>query len=160
MFRILILLLIAFICGSIGAGLAGKSKKGCLINIALGFIGALLGGWLSRKLQVGDIIVIKGIPVIWSIIGAALFVAFLTLISGDDSGMEFAYEIDAGLGYAMTEAVHWSVGWRFVDMGTASMDLVDTANQPRGDMDLDLSAHEFTTSLRFTFWRVPFLEGE
>jgi opacity protein-like surface antigen len=81
-------------------------------------------------------------------------------VRGDDSGMEFAYEIDAGLGYALTESVHWSVGWRYVDLGTASMDLIDTTGQPRGNFDLDLDAHEFTTSLRFTFWRVPFLEGD
>ena len=86
MFRILILLIIAFICGSIGASLAGASKKGCLVNIALGFVGALLGGWLSRKLQIGEILVIKGIPVVWSIIGAALFVALLNLLSGENSG--------------------------------------------------------------------------
>jgi uncharacterized membrane protein YeaQ/YmgE (transglycosylase-associated protein family) len=84
--KILILLIIAFICGSIGSTLAGVTKKGCLVNIALGFIGALIGGWMSRKLQVGDVIVIKEIPVVWSIIGAALFVALLNMISGGDSG--------------------------------------------------------------------------
>jgi uncharacterized membrane protein YeaQ/YmgE (transglycosylase-associated protein family) len=82
MIRILILLLIAFICGSLGAALAGSSKKGCLIKIVLGYIGAMIGGWLSRKLGVPDMITFHGIPVIWSIIGAALFVAFLELISG------------------------------------------------------------------------------
>jgi uncharacterized membrane protein YeaQ/YmgE (transglycosylase-associated protein family) len=83
MIRFLILLLIASICGSIGSSIAGASKKGCLTNIALGFVGALLGGYLSRKLQMGEVLVIQGIPVVWSIIGSAIFVALLTLISGD-----------------------------------------------------------------------------
>jgi len=86
MIKFLILLLIAFICGSLGASLGGFSKKGCLINIALGFIGAMIGGWLSRQVEVGDLLYIRGIPILWSIIGAALFVALINLISGGSSG--------------------------------------------------------------------------
>lgn len=85
MIRILILLLIAFVCGSIGAKLAGSSKKGCLTSIVLGFIGAWIGGWLSGKLQIGDLFYVKGIPVLWSIVGSALFVAVISLISGGNS---------------------------------------------------------------------------
>ena len=82
MIRILILLLIAFICGSIGASLAGKSKRGCLTSIALGFIGALIGTWLSHQLHMPEILVVQKLPIIWSIIGSALFVAILSLLSG------------------------------------------------------------------------------
>lgn len=84
MIRFLILLIIAAICGSIGASIAGASKKGCLTNIILGFIGAMIGSWLSRHLHVGELLVIQGVPVIWSIIGSALFVALLNMISGGD----------------------------------------------------------------------------
>jgi uncharacterized membrane protein YeaQ/YmgE (transglycosylase-associated protein family) len=82
MIRLLILLLIAFICGSIGASIAGMSKRGCLTGIALGFIGALLGTWLSRQLHMPEFLVVQGLPIIWSIIGSALFVAVISLISG------------------------------------------------------------------------------
>jgi uncharacterized membrane protein YeaQ/YmgE (transglycosylase-associated protein family) len=51
----------------------------------LGFIGALIGGWISRQVGVGDLLYIRGIPIIWSIVGAAIFVAFLNLISGGGS---------------------------------------------------------------------------
>ena len=81
----MVLLLIAFICGSVGAGLAGTSRKGCLVNIVLGFIGAVLGGWLSRKMGMGQFLIIADIPVLWAIIGAAIFVALLNLISGGNS---------------------------------------------------------------------------
>ena len=82
----LILLLVAGICGSIARSLVGISGGGCLVSIALGFIGALLGTWLARQfdlpmlftLQVGD----EPFPILWSIIGAALFAAVLALISG------------------------------------------------------------------------------
>ena len=82
----LLLLLIAGICGSIGQALVGYSHGGCLTSIALGFIGALLGMWLARALGLPEMFAItiggEAFPIIWSIIGAALFVAVLSLIAG------------------------------------------------------------------------------
>ena len=81
----LVLLVVAGICGSIGQAIAGYSAGGCLVSIALGFIGALIGMWMSRKLGLPELFVIsiggERFPVIWSIIGAALFVAVLSLIT-------------------------------------------------------------------------------
>ena len=45
---VLILLLVAGICGSLGQAIAGYSRGGCLVSIALGFVGALLGMWIAR----------------------------------------------------------------------------------------------------------------
>jgi uncharacterized membrane protein YeaQ/YmgE (transglycosylase-associated protein family) len=84
--KLLILLLIAFICGSLGARLAGSSKKGCFTSIALGFIGAMIGSWLSRKMEISDLLYVRDIPILWSIVGSALFVAVINLISGGSSG--------------------------------------------------------------------------
>jgi uncharacterized membrane protein YeaQ/YmgE (transglycosylase-associated protein family) len=78
----LILLLVAALCGSIGAAIAGYSRTGCLTNIAIGFIGAIIGSWLSFQLRAPEFIVIRGIPIIWAIIGAALFMAVVGAISG------------------------------------------------------------------------------
>jgi uncharacterized membrane protein YeaQ/YmgE (transglycosylase-associated protein family) len=82
---LLLLLLIAGICGSLGQAIAGYSRGGCLVSIALGFIGALVGMWLARLLGLPELIpvVIGGtsFPIIWSIIGSALFVAVITLIT-------------------------------------------------------------------------------
>ncbi len=36
----LLLLVIAGICGSVGQAIGGSSRGGCLVSIALGFIGA------------------------------------------------------------------------------------------------------------------------
>jgi uncharacterized membrane protein YeaQ/YmgE (transglycosylase-associated protein family) len=81
----LVLLLVAGICGSIGQAIAGYSAGGCLVSIALGFIGALIGMWMSRKLGLPELFVIsiggERFPVIWSIVGAALFVAVLSLVT-------------------------------------------------------------------------------
>jgi uncharacterized membrane protein YeaQ/YmgE (transglycosylase-associated protein family) len=82
---LLLLLLIAGICGSLGQAIAGYSRGGCLVSIALGFIGALIGMWLARLLGLPELIpvVIGGtrFPIIWSIIGSTLFVAVITLIT-------------------------------------------------------------------------------
>lgn len=79
-----LLLLIAGVCGSIGQALSGYTRSGCLGSVALGFIGALLGSWLAGLLGVREILALNvgdhTFPIIWSIIGAALFVAVLRLI--------------------------------------------------------------------------------
>jgi len=77
----LILLLVAGICGALGQAISGYSRGGCLVSIALGFIGALLGMWLAQLLKLPELLSIEGFPVVWSIVGAALFVAVLGLLS-------------------------------------------------------------------------------
>ena len=81
----LLLLLVAGICGAIGSTIGGLSRGGMLVSIALGFIGALLGMWLSRQLNLPELFVISfdstSFPIVWSIIGSALFVAVINLFS-------------------------------------------------------------------------------
>ncbi|CAN5165789.1 hypothetical protein BH23BAC3_BH23BAC3_24400 [soil metagenome] len=80
-----LLLLIAGICGSIGQAIAGYSRGGCLVSIVVGFIGALLGSWLSVQLDMPELfnVTVGGnqFPVIWSIIGSVLFVALVGLLT-------------------------------------------------------------------------------
>ena len=80
-----LLLLVAGICGSIAQSLAGYTHGGCLVSIALGFIGALLGVWLARLLGLPELFAIQfggqPFPILWSIIGASIFVALLSLLS-------------------------------------------------------------------------------
>jgi uncharacterized membrane protein YeaQ/YmgE (transglycosylase-associated protein family) len=82
---LLLLLLIAAVAGSLGQALAGYSLGGCLISIVVGFIGAFLGMWLARSLGLPEPfpITIQGetFPLLWSIIGSALFAAVLGLIT-------------------------------------------------------------------------------
>ncbi len=81
----LILLLIAGVCGSIGQAIAGYTRGGCLASIALGFIGAIIGVWVARNLGLPELFAIRlggsSFPVIWSILGAALFVAVISLFA-------------------------------------------------------------------------------
>lgn len=81
----LVLLLIAGICGALGQAISGFSRGGCLVSIALGFIGALIGLWLARALGLPELFTVqvgvKQFPIVWSIIGSALFVAIISLFT-------------------------------------------------------------------------------
>jgi uncharacterized membrane protein YeaQ/YmgE (transglycosylase-associated protein family) len=81
----LLLLLVAGICGSVARALTGYSHGGCLVSIALGFVGALIGTWLARTAGLSDFLTIQvggqPFPIVWSIIGAALFSAVLSLLT-------------------------------------------------------------------------------
>jgi uncharacterized membrane protein YeaQ/YmgE (transglycosylase-associated protein family) len=83
--ELLVLLFVAGVCGAIGQSIAGYSRGGCLASIALGFIGAFIGVWLSRELRLPELFVFHlhhtRFPILWSIIGATLFVAVVGLIS-------------------------------------------------------------------------------
>ena len=82
---LIVLLIIAGICGALGQAITGFTRGGCLVAIALGFIGALLGMWLARQLGLPELLPVQigstSFPVVWSIIGSALFVAVISLLT-------------------------------------------------------------------------------
>lgn len=86
----LLYLLVAAVCGGIGRAIAGGTRGGCIVSIAVGFIGALLGQWISAKVHLPEPLVVtvggRPFPVLWSIVGAALFVAVIHLITGRRKG--------------------------------------------------------------------------
>jgi len=87
MVDILISLIIAGIAGSIARSLSGFSRGGCIISIVVGFIGAMIGTWLARELHLPDpfVLEIRGTSfnLLWTIIGAVIFTAVLSLITPD-----------------------------------------------------------------------------
>jgi uncharacterized membrane protein YeaQ/YmgE (transglycosylase-associated protein family) len=89
--ELLILLLVAGICGAIAQALAGYSRGGCLVAIALGFVGAVLGTWGARQLQLPELFTVtiggQSFPIIWSIIGGALFAGLLGLFARRSSDL-------------------------------------------------------------------------
>jgi len=82
---LLLLLLIAAVAGTIGQALAGYSMGGCLLSIVVGFIGAVLGLWLARELGLPEPLPVRvggeTFPLLWSIIGSALFAAVIGLLT-------------------------------------------------------------------------------
>jgi uncharacterized membrane protein YeaQ/YmgE (transglycosylase-associated protein family) len=80
-----LLLLIAGVCGALGQAISGVSRGGCVVSIALGFIGALVGMWLARMIGLPELLTISiggtRFPILWSIIGSAVFVAVISFIA-------------------------------------------------------------------------------
>jgi uncharacterized membrane protein YeaQ/YmgE (transglycosylase-associated protein family) len=81
----LLLLVIAAICGAIGQSIAGYSLGGCLISTVVGFVGAFIGKWLAAEMGLTYILPIEvsgeTFPVIWSILGSALFAVAIGVLT-------------------------------------------------------------------------------
>lgn len=82
---LIILLIVGGLVGVIAQKLAGYSRGGCLTSIAIGFIGALIGSWAVKQFGLPEIYVLKigntSFPIVWAIIGAAVLVAVLGLLT-------------------------------------------------------------------------------
>jgi uncharacterized membrane protein YeaQ/YmgE (transglycosylase-associated protein family) len=87
---LLVLLVVAGICGAVGRAIGGGTRGGFFVSIAVGFVGALLGMVIAGKFHLPELLMIsidgRAFPVLWSIIGASLFVALMHLLSGGAYG--------------------------------------------------------------------------
>jgi uncharacterized membrane protein YeaQ/YmgE (transglycosylase-associated protein family) len=83
--ELFVLLLIAAVAGALGQSLAGYELGGCLVSMVVGFIGAFIGLWLARGLDLPTLLVIEiggeGFPLIWSVIGSAIFALIVGLLT-------------------------------------------------------------------------------
>jgi uncharacterized membrane protein YeaQ/YmgE (transglycosylase-associated protein family) len=78
---LILLLLVAGLCGAVAKYIAGQTSGGFLVSVALGFIGAALTLLVDRYVQLPEIatLVVGSVrfPVVWSIIGASLFITVI-----------------------------------------------------------------------------------
>ena len=79
----IVLLIVAALVGALGQAITGFSRGGCLVSAAVGLVGALLGSLLARAFDMPDLFVIDiggtAFPIVWAILGSALFVGVLSL---------------------------------------------------------------------------------
>jgi uncharacterized membrane protein YeaQ/YmgE (transglycosylase-associated protein family) len=82
---LIVLIIIAAMCGAVGRAIAGEVRGGFIVSLVLGFIGALIGPWMAHQLRLSEPFMLhvsgQSFPILWSIIGASVFVAFIHLIS-------------------------------------------------------------------------------
>jgi uncharacterized membrane protein YeaQ/YmgE (transglycosylase-associated protein family) len=82
----LVLLLVAGVCGALGQAITGFSRGGCLVSVALGFVGALVGMWIAGQLGLPELFAIEvggqRFPVVWSIFGAIVVVLIVGILTG------------------------------------------------------------------------------
>jgi uncharacterized membrane protein YeaQ/YmgE (transglycosylase-associated protein family) len=80
-----VLLIVAAVCGAVGQILAGYSMGGCITSTLVGFVGAVIGTWIASSLGLPEIFAInvggRAFPIVWSVIGSALFVAILATLT-------------------------------------------------------------------------------
>jgi opacity protein-like surface antigen len=80
-----------------------------------------------------------------------------SLTPGDSTSTDFAWQVTAGVSYALT--TNWSLdfGYRYVDMGTAKVASTVAAGSAAGGpfahttIESDLRAHEVAIGLRYSF---------
>jgi uncharacterized membrane protein YeaQ/YmgE (transglycosylase-associated protein family) len=87
---LLILLVIAGICGAIAEMVVGFSPGGFVASVAVGLIGAYLGGWLFPRLGLPQLLMVSrflpntpfDFDLVWSILGAILLLLVISLVRG------------------------------------------------------------------------------
>lgn len=83
-FDFLALLIVAGLCGAIAQAVLGYNRGGCLLSVGVGFLGAFIGTWLAEAFNLPEIFTFSAgnvqFPVVWSIIGASIFILIISLI--------------------------------------------------------------------------------
>ncbi|MEA2624602.1 MAG: hypothetical protein QOD06_647 [Candidatus Binatota bacterium] len=81
----LLLLLVAGVCGSVAQTIAGINRGGCLVSAGIGFVGAVVGVWLGRRLALPELFIVHigevRFPIVWSILGATVFLVLIRLLT-------------------------------------------------------------------------------
>ncbi len=76
-------------------------------------------------------------------------------LAGSKNDYNFAYQFGAGYGYRLTERVHMSVGYRYVNPGDAKITLYDNVGTERGRFELENDIHEIRFAVRVTLADLP-----
>ena len=79
---IVITILIAGLCGALAQLVVGYTRGGCLGALLFGLVGGLIGSWLASQLRMPPVLMLYGVDVVWTTVGAAVFVALLSLALG------------------------------------------------------------------------------
>lgn len=81
---LLLLLVVGAICGAVAELIVGWSAGGFLASAGIGFIGALIGGWLARALGLPSVLAVHidtvTIDIVWAVLGAVVLLAILSVI--------------------------------------------------------------------------------
>jgi uncharacterized membrane protein YeaQ/YmgE (transglycosylase-associated protein family) len=83
--ELLILLVVAGVCGSIAQTIVGFTRGGCLVSVVLSFMGAMIGPCMAIELGLPEMLTVRigeqNSPIIWSIIGAAVVAMLVGILT-------------------------------------------------------------------------------
>ena len=74
--------------------------------------------------------------------------------TGETDETKFAYQAGAGIGYALTERVTFTIGYRYFDLGELSTPF-NSGPVNTGDFSLDMQGNELSATLRVNFYALP-----
>ena len=81
--RVVYYLVLAFAIGTLALAITGYRKRPVLTTLILGFIGVASGDFLANRLHLPGIVPqVFGISILWSIVGAVIFIAAYNLLKG------------------------------------------------------------------------------
>ena len=79
LYDLLIMAVIAIVCGTFAQITSGYSRGGWIVNLGLGFLGAMAGAVIARTFNAPTIYDLKvravDFPIIYSLIGSVFFLA-------------------------------------------------------------------------------------
>jgi uncharacterized membrane protein YeaQ/YmgE (transglycosylase-associated protein family) len=79
----LMLLILGALCGAAAELIVGWSPGGFFASAAIGFVGALIGGWLAGLLHLPSMFVVhidgRPIEVVWTVLGAIVLLLVVKL---------------------------------------------------------------------------------
>lgn len=98
--ELLILLVIAGICGVVAEWIVGFSPGGFVVSIVVGLVGAYLGSWLAGQLGFPAVLPVSSFglssnigllnfDIVWSILGAIVLLLIISLVRGTGRGGSF-----------------------------------------------------------------------
>lgn len=80
----LLLIVIGAICGALAEAIVGFHPGGFLASVGIGFVGALLGTYIARALELPALFAVQvdgyAIEIVWAILGAVVFLAVIGLL--------------------------------------------------------------------------------
>lgn len=78
--------------------------------------------------------------------------------TGSDTVNRFAWQAGGGLGYRLNQWATFQVGYRFFDMGDLETKVLFGQNTLTGTQSIDLTSHEFMSTIRIAFYQAPLEE--
>jgi uncharacterized membrane protein YeaQ/YmgE (transglycosylase-associated protein family) len=79
----LLLIVVGAICGAVAELIVGYSPGGFLASVAIGFVGAYIGGWLAGVLHLPSMLVVRienhPVEIVWTVLGSIVLLLIVSM---------------------------------------------------------------------------------
>ena len=80
----LLLIVVGALCGAVAELIVGYSPGGFLVSVAVGFVGAWIGGWLAGVFHLAPVLVVRveghAFDVVWTVLGSIVLLLVVSLL--------------------------------------------------------------------------------